>query len=275
MANGGTAASREGRARGKPSKPGVIKTVPVKREGTTKAPRAATDDAAVTQRLSFEKRREHILAEAIQYFSEVGFAGSTRELATRIGVKQPLLYRYFPSKEDLVREVYDAVYFGRWRHDWDTLLKDRSIPLRDRLIDFYSAYAEIMFQPEWIRIFFFSGLQGLDINKRYISFMEDRVLSRICEEVRHSYDLPSVSEIPVHPEELAAFWIFHGGIFYFGVRREVFNVPVHVDLPTFVRLSVDGMVAGFPALARQILENARPAKPRASRRRPRAVRETP
>jgi hypothetical protein len=62
---------------------------------------AATDRSRVGQsgkrRLSPAERRELIRAEAIRYFSEVGFGGSTRELAQRDGVKQSLLYRYFPS----------------------------------------------------------------------------------------------------------------------------------------------------------------------------------
>jgi hypothetical protein len=30
----------------------------------------------------------------------------------RLRVKQPLLYRYFPSKEDLIKEAYETVHIG-------------------------------------------------------------------------------------------------------------------------------------------------------------------
>jgi AcrR family transcriptional regulator len=205
------------------------------------------------QRLPPAARRDQFLKEAIQYFSEVGFDGGTRELATRLGVKQPLLYRYFPSKEDLIKQVYETVYVGRWRRDWDTLISDRTIPLRTRLIEFYKAYAQVMFQPEWIRIYFFSGLKGLDINKRYVAFMEEHVLKRICEEIRFAHNMPSVREVPVKPQELAAFWIFHGGVFYYGVRREVYGVPVHVNVDELTELSVDSLLAGFPHVAQRIM----------------------
>jgi AcrR family transcriptional regulator len=156
----------------------------MRRPNSTKTPAKAKAEAKEFKpkrsRLTHEARKEAILQEAISYFSEVGFDGGTRELALRMGVKQPLLYRFFPSKEDLVKNVYDAVYIGRWRHDWTRLLSDRSIPLRQRLIEFYEEYAQIMFQPEWIRIYLFSGLRGMDINKQYISFMEENVLKRIC-----------------------------------------------------------------------------------------------
>ena len=171
----------------------------------------------------------------------------------RVGVQQPLIYRFFPSKEDLVNKVYNAVYIGRWRHDWARLISDRSIPLRQRMIEFYEDYAKIMFQPEWIRIFLFSGLKGMDINEHYIAFMEENVLKRICEEIRYDAGLPSVRDMPITNEELAAFWVFHGGVFYFGVRREVYHVDVHADIGDFIPLAVDGLLAGYPTLAARIL----------------------
>ncbi|TPM26878.1 TetR/AcrR family transcriptional regulator [Mesorhizobium sp. B2-3-5] len=235
-------------------------------------PRAKTNSVRKTKpaeqpkrrRLTHEARKNMILQEAIKFFSEVGFDGGTRDLALRMGVKQPLLYRFFPSKEDLVKNVYDAVYIGRWRHDWSRLIADRSLPLRERLIEFYEEYAEIMFQPEWIRIFLFSGLKGVDINKQYVPFMEENVLKRICEEIRQDNGLPTIEEVPITNQELAAFWVFHGGVFYYGVRREVYGVQVHTDVDEFIRLAVDGLLAGYPAVARKVLENQAGVKNRQS-----------
>ncbi len=42
-------------------------------------------------------RERQIVDKAIEHFSTHGFSGSTRELARKIGVTQPLLYRYFSS----------------------------------------------------------------------------------------------------------------------------------------------------------------------------------
>ena len=60
----------------------------------------------------------------------------TRELSRRLGVSQPLLYRYFPSKQDLINAVFEAVFMSQWRDDWISELQDRSVPLRDRLLPF-------------------------------------------------------------------------------------------------------------------------------------------
>jgi len=84
------------------------------------------------KRLSPDDRRKEFVAKATEFFSEEGFGGGTRDLARRLGVTQPLLYRYFPSKDDLIKEVYRTVYLEPLDTGWEKLLTDRSRPLRDR-----------------------------------------------------------------------------------------------------------------------------------------------
>ena len=45
------------------------------------------------KRLTPSDREQEIIDEAVQFFAEVGFGGRTRDLAKRIGITQPLLYR--------------------------------------------------------------------------------------------------------------------------------------------------------------------------------------
>src|SRR5690606_9645402 len=102
--------------------------------GTTKRrARAARMDPA--------EREELILNKAIEHFCTEGFDGSTRELARKIGVTQSLLYRYFPTKEALIERVYERVYIARWNPDWEDLLRDRSLPIEQRLKRYYVEYA--------------------------------------------------------------------------------------------------------------------------------------
>ncbi|MBC7123931.1 MAG: helix-turn-helix transcriptional regulator, partial [Pseudothermotoga sp.] len=52
--------------------------------------------------------RERILEAAKAAFSERGFDGvSMEEIAQRAGVRKPLIYYYFPSKEVLFEEVWN------------------------------------------------------------------------------------------------------------------------------------------------------------------------
>ncbi len=54
-----------------------------------------------------------IVREAVSFFAEHGFEGQTRELARRLGITQPLLYRYFPDKAALIDRVYREVFLDR------------------------------------------------------------------------------------------------------------------------------------------------------------------
>jgi len=172
------------------------------------------------RRLSSEKRREEFIAKAIEFFAQEGFESSTRELARRLDVTQPLLYRYFPSKDDLISEVYKAVYVNRWRDEWDAMIADRSIPIRERMIAFYDSYTEVVFRADWMRIFLFSGLKGVDINRRYMQRVRDRVLVPIVRECRHEAGL---SDLTPSEAEVEYAWIMHGGIYYYGVRKLIYE----------------------------------------------------
>ena len=103
---------------------------------------------AKQKRLSPDDRRKEFVAKATEFFSEEGFGGGTRDLARRLGVTQPLLYRYFPSKDDLIKEVYRTVYLEPLDTGWEKLLADRSRPIRDRLQEFYNAYTERDLHPQ-------------------------------------------------------------------------------------------------------------------------------
>src|SRR5712672_4831743 len=100
---------------------------------------------AKRRRLSPDDRRKEFVTKATEFFSEEGFGGGTRALARRLGVTQPLLYRYFPSKDDLIKEVYRTVYLEPLDTGWEKLMADRSQPIRDRLQEFYNAYTDMIF----------------------------------------------------------------------------------------------------------------------------------
>ena len=195
------------------------------------------------RRLSPDDRRREFVATATEFFSEEGFGGGTRALARRLGVTQPLLYRYFPSKDDLIKEVYRTVYLDPLETGWERLLTDRSRSLRSRLLEFYRTYTDAIFTRKWLRIYLYSGLKGLDINRWYVGMVEDKILTRIIREYRHDVGLavqnkPSAAEL-----ELA--WVLHGGIFYYGVRKYIYESPVLEDKEQVIGDALDVFLAGF------------------------------
>ena len=104
------------------------------------------------KRLPSGERRREFIVKAVEFFAENGFESSTRDLAKRLGVTQPLLYRYFPSKDDLIAEVYEAVYVKRWQPQWGALLSDRSCPLDARSRQFYREYTSVVFTSDWMLV---------------------------------------------------------------------------------------------------------------------------
>jgi AcrR family transcriptional regulator len=197
------------------------------------------------KRLQSDERRQEFIEAAIEFFAEEGFESSTRRLARRLGVTQPLLYRYFPSKEDLIGEVYEVVYVNRWRDEWADLLRDRSRPLRDRLLEFYTAYTGVIFNHDWMRIFLFSGLKGVDINRRYLRLVRSRILEPIVVESRAE---AALADLAPTRAEVEFVWIMHGGIFYHGVRKVIYEELDAGDTPTIIRMGVDAMLGQIGAV---------------------------
>jgi AcrR family transcriptional regulator len=86
-----------------------------------------TQTSTATLAISFfapaeEGRRAEILDAALAVFSEKGYdAGTMRDIARRVGVTEPALYRHFAGKEELFLTLLEAIA-GRMRDDVLALL---------------------------------------------------------------------------------------------------------------------------------------------------------
>jgi AcrR family transcriptional regulator len=204
-----------------------------------------TPNKSVVRRLSPEEREQQIVSKAISYFATHGFSGGTRELAKEIGITQPLLYRYFPSKDALVDRVFQVIYLSRWNAEWDGLLRDRSRPLSKRLHLFYKQYSSMILQSDWIRIFIFAGLTRQGINDRYLAGLRAKVFDVVLAELRfaHGLDDPTPRQ---YEDEIEFVWGLHAAIFYIGVRKWVYGLPVPEDLDRLVGQKVEVFLASAP-----------------------------
>lgn len=233
----------------------------VKRPGVRKpaARKPAARTAATKTRLSPADRERQIVDGAIAYFSEVGFSGQTRELSKRLGITQPLLYRYFSNKQALVDRVYQTVFEGRWNPAWVDLLQDRAIPFRERLVAFYRQYSEATYRPDWIRIYMYAGLSGPVLNQRYIKLVRRELLPLYCRELRHYCKL-DLGDQPVSEEEMEFVWSLHGGLFYYAVRHHVYQMRMTVDFMTKATFAIDNFLAGartvYPRLLKAVSSTA-------------------
>jgi AcrR family transcriptional regulator len=197
------------------------------------------------RRLSPEAREREIVEGAIQFFAEVGFGGGLRDLAKRLGITHQNLFRYFPTKEALIERVYLEVYFNRWQPEWETLLHDTSRPLAARLIDFYNAYLPVFFRYDWVRIFLFAGLKGVDIPQRYMGIIQAKLVEPLALELRELGG--QRSDAPPSAQELEIAWGLHGELFYLAIRRWVYGLAVPDDLSPLIETSVTRFLDGAPA----------------------------
>ena len=209
-------------------------------------------------------RRQQILDAAIDYFAEAGFAVQTRELGRRIGISQPLLYRYFPSKAALIEAVLDAVFLKQQRDNWLDELTDRQTELKDRLIRFYSRYVQGTYDQKWLRIYFFAALANFDFNGRYVKgVVQDQILTTVCIEMRHSLLQPEQrSALPptIHPREIELAWVLQSSLFYGMVRKYILNaeaaIPESTRLQDAVDLFFHGAAALYPTLTGSLANDA-------------------
>ncbi len=193
-----------------------------------------------------EDRARHIVREAVKFFAEHGFEGQTRELARRAGITHPLLYRYFPTKDALIERVYEEVYLGRWKAEWDELLNDAAVPLKERLTRFYLDYLKATGSYEWMRIFMFAGLKGVNITRRYRTLIRRRVIVPLAAALRQLAGLPPVAQVPLSEAELEAAWGLHEQIIYIMIRRWVYKLPVTGSMERIIATSVAGFIDGAP-----------------------------
>ncbi len=205
------------------------------------------------RRLPRRERERRIVDEAIQFFAEVGFEGQTRALAQRLGVTQPLLYRYFPDKNALIERVYQEVFMGGWDDQWPGILSDRNRPLQERIIDVYRAYARLNFSFARVRLFLYASLKDQATAAQYLGFLRDQLFVPMAREIRADMGLDPDREPSAAEVECVAN--FHGAIGYLGLRQFVYQEPVTDDLDKLLVTLVTSFLDGAPAAYRGLPEN--------------------
>ena len=211
--------------------------------------RAPAEPRKLRQRMLPKERERLILKEATRYFAECGLNGGTLELARRLGITQPLLYKYFPTKEAMIERVFQGLFPGHWDPRWESLLDDATLPLRDRLTLFYKDYARVVLTYEHVRLFLFSGLSHFTFNSRYYDILTERIFKRIARALRAEF-LPRGSKAsakPIGDDELEVVQSLHAAVYHVGFRQWIHTPPLRVDAGRLIELKVDLFLAGAGA----------------------------
>ncbi len=196
-------------------------------------------------RLPRAERREMILNQAAEFFSEYGLTGQTRPLAAACGISQRLLYRFFPNKAALTAEVYARTILGPFKGTWLADLTDRERPVAERLTDFYRDYAETVLTRRWLRLFLYSSLAEGDMAPNYIASIITRLLETIVEEVAAEQDVCLPEDVALRHE---LGWTLHGTVSHMAIRKHLYHASQSVPTDDIIAFHVRSFVAGFKAM---------------------------
>jgi AcrR family transcriptional regulator len=117
-------------------------------------------------KLSGQERRAAIVESAIKLFSEKGFRGTTtRELASAVGVSEPVLYQHFSTK----RELYAAIIDTKCRDAERVIGHLESLSDKNDDHGFFSHVARLIIEfhdsnPSYLRLLLFSALEGHELS---------------------------------------------------------------------------------------------------------------
>ncbi len=194
------------------------------------------------RRMAPADRRSMILERAAEFFANHGPAASTRALARDLNITQALLYRYFPSKEALVRAVYQERFANRWQPQWSELLRDRARPLAERLTAFFVAYINRLNAPDY-RLWMRAALEGWSFARLYHNDLLEHVLTPIAREMWHEAGIADDGR-PPNAGELEIVFNLHGSLMFLRIRRDIYGAPVLDATEEIVALHVRVFLPG-------------------------------
>ncbi|HEY1944877.1 MAG TPA: TetR/AcrR family transcriptional regulator [Roseiarcus sp.] len=193
-------------------------------------------------RMASQDRRRQILDKAADFFAQYGLTAQTRGLATACGISQRLLYRYFPTKDVLIEEVYRAAIAGPFKAVWFSELSDRNKPLEERLNHFYKDYFATIFTSRWLRLFMHASLADVGMAPNYTSSMILQLLEMIVAEAACEQDVATPLNKDVQHE---IGWTLHGALSHYAIRRHIYGFAQHAPEDTVVAVHVAHFLGGF------------------------------
>ena len=139
------------------------------------------------QRLPAQERRAAILLTAASFFAAEGFSASTRDLAESMGIRQALLYKYFPSKEILIESVLEALFKMNWNSHFSSIISDRTMLLEDRLKRIFLGQLENETEIA-VRLRLRAVLDGWKLPVSLFDELDKTLILPLVEEMRHIHN---------------------------------------------------------------------------------------
>ena len=208
--------------------------------------------------LSRSQRVEQIIDGATKFFSEHGLAGQTRELSASLGIAQPLLYRYFPSKQALIDRIFVEAFENRWDDSWRDLILDDNLPLETRYKRFYTEFNDSILTREWVRLFMYAELGSYGYGKKVLDKLRKEIFFPLAMSLRRHYGYPAPDKSPVTKEEIELLLELHGVVLYNSIRKHVYDLKTSRRIGPILDNVVFYMEGAVPKLLRSLFPDHKP-----------------
>ena len=191
-------------------------------------------------------RRNQILAAALKVFAEQGFHGTrTRELAERAGVSEALVFHHFPTKEALIRAIFDQVGF----QDRIQAIEDQLGPLppREALTALGTHLLEqLRDSPEKFRVVFSGLVETPHLANEFYRMFLSRLLALETRLFARAFSESDAAERAqgrtprAHPDPAVAARAFHGALLFYNIAGAVVRIE---PLPREPRALAEAIVS--------------------------------
>lgn len=128
------------------------------------------------QRFSAEDRRHQILQVATELFASKGYEGATtREIAKRAKVNEAIIFRHFPTKEELYWAVIEAKCQVSAKKSFLTDVLDAGKPIRETFVELAETILRRREKDQTLaRLLLFSALENHRLSHRFFqSYVAD------------------------------------------------------------------------------------------------------
>jgi AcrR family transcriptional regulator len=202
---------------------------------------ARSSQKSSSPRIPAAARKASIIRSATTLFGEKGFSGTkTREIAARAGVSEALIFKHFPSKEDLYAAILaeESPLPGLLKR-----IEDLAEQRKD--VEVFTVIAETIVggapDENLMRLILFSALENHELSDMFFQ-----------NHIRHFYDvLASYIEQRIHDgafqpvPPLVAARAFMGMLIYHRLLTVLFRATLPQDpqdiIQTFVTVFLDGL----------------------------------
>lgn len=195
-------------------------------------------------RMSAKQRKAAIVDAAVDLFSQRGFQGTTtRELAAKVGVSEPVLYQHFSTK----RALYNAILEAKMGEDRSCALAQlEAVAKEGNIREFFSQLAGLLLDwylddPRYARMLMFSRLEENEMSHLFYESHVSVFYEFLTRCLKHRMDCGALRKM----NPLLAARAFAGMVVHQGM---VFAIYKPGDLPAkrpeMIRTIVDIFLNG-------------------------------